>query len=67
MLLEQLRGCLAELVHIGTRGVECREQRMRVFAHRGLDQKWSAQLRFPQFGFDIGRGLIDAAATAGAT
>ena len=67
MSFEQLRGRLAELVHIGARGVECREQRLRVLAHCGLDQNWLAQLGFPQSGFDIGRGLIDAAAAAGAT
>jgi hypothetical protein len=37
-----------------------------VFAHRGFDQNWLAQLRFPQLGFDLGGTLIDAAATASA-
>jgi hypothetical protein len=56
-----------ELVHIGPRGIEDGEQRQRVFAHRGLDQNWLAQLGFPQLGLDLGGGLIDAAATASAT
>jgi len=38
MLLEQLRSGLAEVLHIGARGVERREQRLCPFAHRCFDQ-----------------------------
>jgi len=37
-----------------------------LFAHCVLDQNWLVQLGFPQSGFDLGRGLIDAAAAASA-
>ena len=67
MRLEQLRRRLAELVDIDARRIERGEQSQRVFAHRGLDQKWLAQLGFPQSGVDLGGGLIDATATAGAS
>jgi hypothetical protein len=64
MGLEQFGGRLTELVDVRARRVEGGKQRQGVLAHRSFDQKWLMQLRFPQFGFDLGGGLGDAAAAA---
>ena len=45
-------------------GVEGGQQSQRLFAHRGFNQKWLVQLRFPQLSVDFGGGLRDSAAAA---
>ena len=58
---------MAELLEVRARGVERGEQSQHLFSHRSFDQKWLVQLRFPQRCCDLGGGLFDPAAAAGAT